>query len=189
MPERLTKAASQSNLTPETYLSHRAAAGESLRELKEAQSRHMSVLKKAKADGVDTKNMLMLMQLQKQEPDVVQATFRDLARFSAWEGRPLGTQAGLFGSDDSPVPTSAASEAFREAEVKQEGYTAGLHGTPVEDCPGAYVPGSPHYVTWVAGHKLGCDFMKGMGKTPGKAKTVAKGKKAGKGNPEDRIAS
>lgn len=104
-----------------------------------------SILKRAKADGIDTKALNGAIAKTKQEPDVVAASMAAEIRYLGILRVATITPDALFAGYqiDYEAPRSAAD---LEWEAGEAGYQAGRHATPIDECP--YEPGSPHHVTW-----------------------------------------
>lgn len=173
-----------SRLTPEIFLDHVHACRATARKLAEAQADHRNAMKRAKAAGVNNKAMTEAIAMTKEDQVVVEAHHRDLVRYLAWLGSPLGTQGALFGvSDDAARPTEKAQTEHTAWAAKEAGYEAGASGTARDQCP--YEPGSPLHAQWDEGWREGeTRIIRDLGT----GQTRKRGRK-GKGNPEDRPAA
>lgn len=110
-----------------------------------------NIVKRAKADGQNTKSMLNAIKATKLDPDVVAADLRDQIRYMAIIHIPL-TQAELFdGWDGTVTEKTAREDDLWDADDK--GYHAGRHGVPISDAP--YEAGTERHVHWMVAWKKG----------------------------------
>lgn len=163
MAER-TEAAAKGNLTPETYLEHYRAIRDAKKKQEQATAEMRLARKRAKAGGVNLSDMDAAIRLRDLDADERDTHLRNLGRYAAWMGAPLGAQATLFGEVEMPTEKAAAEHAAYEA--RERGYTDGTHGAPADNNP--YPAGSPHAAEWARGWADGDAFMKGTadGETP-----------------------
>lgn len=104
-----------------------------------------NIVKRAKSDGINTKEMIAVVALSKLDPDQVQADLRDRVRYMALRRMPV-IQVELFGGlDVTLTPSSQQKDDLWDAE--EAGYRAGRHGASRDDCP--YPPATEMYVHWV----------------------------------------
>ena len=175
MAKKMGDATAKPNVTPETFLEQYRIIASAKRTVDEANSVYRHRLKNAGKLGIDTKQLLAVMRLKKLETDVIEIQFRTQNRYLAWLGTPIGTQASMF-EEAEAEPNANARETFRQGEIEQAGYDAGLHNQAVESCP--YPQGSEHAQVWVKGLHAGREFMSGSGlPAKGGDKVVAIGRK------------
>jgi ribosome modulation factor len=104
-----------------------------------------NIVKRAKADGMNTTAMIAAVKATKLEPEVVSADLRDQIRYMGIIHLPM-TQASLFEGIDFEVNSSTEhKDDLWTAE--DAGYRAGRHGQRIEDCP--YQTGTELHVHWV----------------------------------------
>jgi ribosome modulation factor len=104
-----------------------------------------NIVKRAKADGINAKEMIQTVADSKLDPDKVQADLRDRLHYMALRGMPVH-QDDLFGGMDLTV--TAKSKSLDDAwDAEDTGYRAGRHGATREDCP--YPFGSENYGHWI----------------------------------------
>ena len=184
MAKKAEAAEAKSNLTPEAYLEYARAVQQSYTALQTAQSEHQTNVKRAKNGGVDTKAMLAVMKLRRQDPEDVALFERNRARYAAWEGVKIGFQAEMFGATDDQHPTDKAAAEFAAHRAYDDGYFEGRSGALRGSNP--HEPASEVYARWDTGWLAGqATIADEMGESAKKAK----GRKKASGNPEDRPAA
>jgi hypothetical protein len=172
----------KSNLTPETYLEHRAAVGATYTALQTAQSEHQTAMKRAKNAGIDTKALAQVMKLGRQDPEEVAMHFRNLARFAAWEGLPIGAQGSLFGTTDDQHPTEKAQAEYSLHRAEDDGHHEGAAGALRES--------NPHPTASEAWQRWDKGWLAGQATIAAEmAPKKAKGRRKASGNPEDRASA
>jgi hypothetical protein len=179
---KLTKAAAGANLTPETYLDYRGRCGASYTKLLEAQSFHQAEMKRAKAAGIDTKAMAVVMKQRKQDPDELAMFKRNKLRYAGWEGMPHALQQPLFGTTDDQHPTDKAAAEFKLHRAEDDGRFAGRDGTKREQNPND--PGSEAHSRWDTGWMATqAEFAAVLGENATKAGTQRKRREPGGDQP------
>jgi len=171
----------KSNLPPESYLEHYRAIRDAKKLQEQATAQMRLARKRAKAGGVNLGDMDAAIRLRDLDADERDTHLRNLARYAAWMGAPLGEQGSLFGEVEKPTEKAAAEHAAYEA--RQRGYTDGTQGTPADGNP--FPAGTPHAAEWARGYADGKAFLDGTA-DPGEAKPV-RGARRARGNPEDAV--
>ena len=162
------------------FLAFFREAGAAKRELEELQGKYRSILKRAKSEGVNTKQLVAAMALRKQDPDDVAKDQRDLVNYMRWIGLPIGSQAELFGDGDADENTTDTEDyAQRLWEVHEAGYAAGKNGQKPEDNP--HEAGSEFHQTWAMALGKGQEAARFI--NPAGVETVAAPKR-GRGRPK-----
>lgn len=153
--------AAHGNLTPETFEEHRQEVAAATRALEEAQGIRRAALKRAKGAGINTSKLVEALRMRKLEPEVVETDFRDLAKYLAWMGMPVGFQADLLAPGDDQPLTDKALHGQRLNYAEQEGYDRGLAGGVVEEC--SHPQGSELATAWLKGLRAGREFLERSG--------------------------
>jgi hypothetical protein len=91
------------------------------------------------------------------DADEVDVLLRQVASYSKWTGKPIGTQANLFGDPDVPEVKSSAAVAQSEWSAGEAGYKAGKGGGLREENP--FPEGSPLHVGWDKGFLRGLKIL------------------------------
>lgn len=151
-----------SGVDPDTFVDFYRQLVEADTELAQAQSKRSNLLAKAKKAGVKLEQLKALRTLSKMDDEDVQNQFRTLFKYAAWIGKPIGTQADLFGADDDQKPSDNAVSALALGEAKQRGYTDATHKAPRDNNP--YTVGSDLAAEWDRGWHAGNEFMVASGK-------------------------
>ena len=145
--------AEQSNVTDETIQKYQREYSLQKRKCEEETGVLRAILKRAKADGVNTKTVIAVHQAGKQELDVVVADLRDAIRYMALRNMPV-TQMDLFGEGAEFLTEKAAREQD-EFDADDAGYGAGMGGQTADDNP--HPAGAALYVAWEGGRKKGAE--------------------------------
>ncbi len=153
MAKKAEAAEAKSNLTPEVYLERARAVQQSYTALQTAQSEHQAMVKRAKNVGIDTKAMLAVMKMRRQDPDGIAMFERNKARYAAWEGLEIGTQPNLFGATDDQHPTEKAAAEFKAHRAQDDGHHEGASGALRDSNP--HLPGSELHARWDTGWLAG----------------------------------
>jgi hypothetical protein len=132
--------------SPETVLEARREITASRKVLEEAQNEHRLVCKRWKGRGINIKATIEVIQLRKQEPEVVMAHFRDVFRYGRIEKAEFAMQ-DLFAQVRDTDPTGKAQEEHAEFQVAEAGYIAGRRGFPAGDAP--HQPGTKGHQVWM----------------------------------------
>lgn len=91
-------------------------------------------LKRAKAAGISTAEMVQCRNEQRMDPSKLQAHVKAVAQYRAWMALPVGTQAPLF--DESNVETDAGLSHEEQLRLAGEkGLQAGKAGHPRDANP------------------------------------------------------
>lgn len=130
--------------------------------LKTAQSERSNLLAKAKKAGVKLEELKAVRVLAKMETADVKSHFHTLFKYASWIGKPIGTQADLFGADDDQRPSDEAVTALKLQEEEQRGYTDATQNAPRENNP--HHQGTDLAAAWDKGWHKGREFMKASGK-------------------------
>ena len=106
------------------------------------------------AMGVHKGGLALFLRLRKLEPEDAELTLVTALRLARWTNLPIGAQSNLFAhSDDAGLPSAKAAEQLSEAQIYQEGYSAGINGRDATD--NRFAVGSPmaqkFYDAWVDG--------------------------------------
>jgi ribosome modulation factor len=135
-----------------------------------------NILKRAKADGQNTKSMLNAIKASKLDPAEVAADLREQLRLMALIHMPM-TQAELFDWDAAVTEKTQRADDMWDADDK--GYRAGRHGAAIEECP--YDPGTELHVTWLASwHKGQAAIARELGPDEKQASTARARPKRGR---------
>lgn len=162
MARKVTQAVPSSNGDGPSYqlfLQHSAEVTVALIKKAEADSILQHAYKRAKSAGLNIDEFKRAHKAKKAGWEVVQQNEKDFAQYTAWLGKPVGTQGKMFG--DVQLPTEKGLEELKERDVEQAGYTAGTNGSDISECP--YKPGDRHHAAWVRGLHKGVEFMEGRG--------------------------
>jgi ribosome modulation factor len=103
-----------------------------------------NIVKRAKADGVNTKSMIAAVAATKQDPDQVSADTRDTIYYMSVLRIPVSEEAVFSGWQASVTERTRAQDD--EWDAQDKGYRAGQAGVPIEDCP--YPPGTELHQQW-----------------------------------------
>jgi ribosome modulation factor len=139
----------------------------------EATAQTRLCLKRIKAEGIDTKQVIASYQSHKLDPEEAARQEADRARHMELRGIPVlqTFRTHLFDDWDATVTEKTQAE-FSIWEVSDQGYKAGRDGVKIEDCP--YPPGSEFHAEWCRFWKQGQEAIaREMGPT-GKMASTAK---------------
>jgi uncharacterized protein (UPF0335 family) len=142
MARKLKDDAAKSNLSPDTFLEYVRELGAARTEKESASGKYRSVLKRAKSAGINTAMMLRALEEKRQDDQPREMNDLDLARYRAWLGVPIGTQAAL----DFEEPSDEARAKQTEHEAGEAGLAAGKAGHPREGNP--HTTASPNWAAW-----------------------------------------
>ncbi|MBR0682764.1 hypothetical protein GXW74_19890 [Roseomonas eburnea] len=180
---RKSKTNGPPTIEPEQFLEHLRACVEADRQLEKARDLRKAARKRAKAAGVALADMDEALVLSRMESATIAQRFRNLSRYSEWMGKPLGTQAELFGATDDQKPSEKATAQHAEWAAEEAGYDEGHSGAARDANP--YPPGTLFAARWDAGWARGqADIVEGL-----RTGTPKKGRKGKGGHPEDRPAA
>lgn len=171
-----------SNVTDATYLEHYRAIRDASREQQKATALMRLARKRAKGAGIVLADMDAAIRLRNLDADERQSQLRNVARYAAWMGCELGTQADMFGAPEAPKDRVAAE--FAEYDATEKGWSHGLHGGKDDGNP--FTLGTPFSVAWHKGWTDARDFMQAQGDDGAKKVT---GSRRARNNPEDRAAA
>lgn len=105
-----------------------------------------NVLKRAKADGINTKSMVAAVKAANLDHDEVKMGLRDEIFYLGVLHVEM-TQSDIFESYD-PTTSSATQHDDDLWDSGTKGYRAGRTGVPAEDCP--FDPGTERHVEWLS---------------------------------------
>jgi hypothetical protein len=142
------------NVPPELFLSHYRTMRDAKRAKDEAGAAFLRASKAATAVGINLKATKLLDKLTEMDADEVDVLLRQVASYSKWTGKPIGTQANMFGDPDVPEVKASAAVAQTEWAASEAGYLAGKGGGLREENP--FPEGGPLHVQWDKG------FLKGL---------------------------
>jgi hypothetical protein len=128
------------------------------------------ILKRGKANGINTKQLIAAHEATKLEPDVVKRNTLDFLRYCALRNMPT-TQQDLFGGD-APLASQTRTDQQDSFAADDEGYSAGMGGQTADDNP--KVPGSIEYVAWEQGRVKGAQAKQNILGAEGKAADASK---------------
>lgn len=128
----------------------------------EADSILQHAYKRAKSAGFNLDEFKRAHKAKKAGWDVTEQNDRDFTQYTAWLGKPIGTQGAMFSAIQRPTEKGLAEMAERDAE--QAGYTAGTRGSDLSECP--HKPGHRLHAAWVRGLHGGIAFLEGRGGEP-----------------------
>lgn len=143
--KRQQRAAAASNLTQETFVEYFREYSAARTKIEEATAAARAILKRAASVGINTKMLAKARENQRLDRDKVEADMQDLARYHAWLGLPVGTQAEMFG-DAGDAPKKEVIDEQRIWEAGEAGLAAGKAGKNRTDNP--HAPGSELYQAW-----------------------------------------
>jgi hypothetical protein len=173
-------AAEPGAVSPETVLQARREITASKTSLELAQADHRNVCKRWKGQGVNTKALIEVIQIRKQEPEAAVAHFRDVFRYGMIEQAPFALQLNLFDQVKDTKPTTKAQAEHQEFATEEAGYIAGRRGFGMEGC--AHQPGSRLHQIYAQGWKRGqAAIVKQMGKNAKVASATPRKKAAATG--------
>jgi hypothetical protein len=130
--------------SPDLEAEHARAYRTQKRVCDEATGVLRSLLKAAKADGINTKSMIAAVNCTKLEPEVAIKDLRDQIHWMLMFNMPM-TQAELFATSDIEI-SSKTKALDDEWDAGDRGYHAGRGGQSIDECP--YPGGSPLHVAW-----------------------------------------
>lgn len=172
MAENLTAATNgPPNIDPSQFASLKAELRFAIIAKDSAVAKLRSIRKRMEDAGADMKALDLSMKLEKLDDDVREIFLRNTARYSAWSGKPIGTQASLFGGDDAAGPSDKARDELAGAAAYEAGYAAAQGGQTPDDCP--YDPGTEFHQRWCQGFVRGREVLEEVaaGKPPKATKT------------------
>ncbi len=140
--------------TYDVFLAHSREVQIALSRKSEADSVLQHAYKRAKSAGLDLASFKAAHKAKKRTVEEVQWEARNFAQYMTWLGMPLGAQASMF---DVQPATEKGLKEVAERDAEQAGYTAGTHGSTIQDCP--YRPGEALHAAWVRGLHQGVAFM------------------------------
>lgn len=153
MAERL-EGKSGSNVSNEVIASFALEADRAQREIDEASGRKRSVLKRAKAAGVNTKALLEALRMKRDDEDRAKLDMRDTIRYTGVIAPSVKlTQTDLFDSLDTRPLNDRMQAQVLEWEAEQNGYAVGLNGGGREECP--FDATTPNCLAWYRGWERG----------------------------------
>lgn len=187
MAPRITDPAEGHNVPPEVKQKHLRIIATLRREASEAQGRFRAARKAAEEAGLDLKQLALMEQLAKLEPEDAEKRVRGAFELARLAHLPLGTQLDFFTAGSAPVvaPSEDADNEHREWAAGEAGLEAGKNGRNRTDNP--FPPGSALYDTWdrswIAGQQLIADGMAPKKRGGGVVKVSAKKGSRKGGNP------
>lgn len=147
MADKLSEEAKGSNITKGQFLAWMRRAAGAKRAAEEASSAYRLILKNAKKDGINQKQLVAALAARSQDPDVLAIERRDFDMYMGFMGMPIGGQAGLFPEpkpDDSTTPAEDHDQQVWDAE--EAGYKAGRQAAKRDTNP--HDPGTELNQTW-----------------------------------------
>jgi ribosome modulation factor len=154
MPENMTAASNgPPQIDPSAFASLKAELRFAIIAKDSAVAKLRSIRKRIEDAGADLKALDLSMRLEKLDDDVREILLRNTARYSAWSGKPIGTQGALFGGDDAAGPSEKARDELAGAAAYEAGYRAAQGGQKHDDNP--YEPGSEWNQRWAQGWHAG----------------------------------
>jgi hypothetical protein len=124
---------SRSNVPNELILRYQRDYATQKRKVEEETGVLRALLKRAKGDGINTKQIVATYQASKLDPTVVVQDLRDFVRYLGLRSIPVAPQ-DLFDNLDLQVSQSEAV-THENWQAEQAGYTAGKIGAPLDDNP------------------------------------------------------
>jgi ribosome modulation factor len=107
---------------------------------------HRNVVKQAKKAGINTKKILESIKARKLNlPEVIQDV-KDYIRYCALQNMPVRQDDIFPAPSEEEVASEQRSEDDLAWDAGQQGYSAGLAGRKVDECP--HVPGSANDAEW-----------------------------------------
>jgi hypothetical protein len=103
-----------------------------------------NIVKRAKADGVNTKAMISACASTKLDPEQVAADMRDEVYYKTVLRIPITAEVVFGGWQPSVTERTRAQDD--EWDAQDKGYAAGKQGVPIEDSP--YPPGTELHQQW-----------------------------------------
>lgn len=159
MPERLTAASNgPPQMSPSEFASMKAELVIAIVAKDSAVAKIRGIRKRMEAAGCDMKALDLHLSYAKLDRDVAELRLRNFTRMNAWAGLPIGTQPGLFGSDDAGAPSDKARDDLADAAAYEAGYRAAQGGQSGDDNP--YEPGSSFNQRWAQGFVAGAQVLK-----------------------------
>lgn len=149
----MAKKPMQSNVVDETIQKHQRLYALQKRKCEEENGVLRSILKAAKSDGVNNKQLIASHEMSKLEPEVVRQDLHDLIRYLALKNMPTIAQ-DLFGDLDV-VDRPGADETQDAFQADDEGYSAGMGGQTAGDNPKK--AGTVEFVSWEQGRVKGAE--------------------------------
>jgi ribosome modulation factor len=162
MAESLTETKAErarSNLSNDVIADFMREAAATKRAVEEANSAHRTVLKRAKAAGVNQRALLEAMAAKKQDADKVVIELRDTIRYLEIAKIPI-SKSGLFDDLDLEPLSAEAEEADASWASEEAGYQAGIANAARDDNP--FPPGQKTHGDWDAGFRRGKQFLAGQ---------------------------
>lgn len=172
MAENLTAATNgPPQMSPSDFASLKAELVLAIVAKDSAVAKLRSVRKRMEAAGCDMKALGLHLKLSKMDDAVAELYVRNAARYNAWAGKPIGSQASLFAADDAPGPSDKAAEELRGAVAYDTGYRAAQGGQSPDDTP--FEAGSFFAQRWAQGFVAGRAVLDEVaaGKPPKASKT------------------
>lgn len=169
----------KSNVTDATFSEHYRAIRDASKEQQRATAVMRLARKRAKAAGIILSDLDQAIRLRDLDSDERDVHLKNVGRYAAWLGCPLGTQGAIFG--DAEAPREKVATELLEHDAREKGWNHGLHGGKEDGNP--FVLGTPVSVAWAKGHADAVEFMKGLGDDTGEKKVTGSRRK--RGNPED----
>jgi ribosome modulation factor len=167
MPDNLTQASNGTpNIDPSQFASLKAELRFAIIAKHSAVAKLRCIRKRMEDAGADLKALDLSMKLEKLDDDVREILLRNTARYAAWSGKPIGTQASLFGADDAARPSDKARDELAGAAAFEAGYRAAQGGQKHDDNP--YEAGSDWNQRWAQGWHAGAKVIEEVlaGKPP-----------------------
>jgi hypothetical protein len=103
-----------------------------------------ALVKRAKSDGINAKEMIAAVAAGKLDPDEVARDLRDRLRYMSLRRIPLDRDSLFAWSADVTQKTQAEDDTWAAEDA---GYQAGRHGVPAADSP--FAPGTELSVRWL----------------------------------------
>jgi ribosome modulation factor len=149
----------QSNVTDDVILLHSRAIANARTALDSANGVYRAAVKAAKADGIDTAELLAALKVKKGDPDMADLSLRNHIRYRKLLSVPVKWAADGQGEWDMEAldpETDVSDEAQREQDdfdAFGDGKKAGLESFSMTTCP--HPAGSEDHQTWMLGWQEG----------------------------------
>lgn len=151
MPRQAAEKRDPSSVSNEERLAAMREATAAKRVVDEAQGAYRALLKRFKAEGLDTKAIIDTNAASRQDPAIVAA--HEVERLRMMALRSIVTLDDVLSAADHLNVSAKARAEDNVAGAEESGYAAGKHGVPAEDCP--YPSGSEFAAIWSKWHANG----------------------------------
>lgn len=162
MAEKLNETASErtkSNVSNKLISDYMREAAESKRAIDEATAVHRTILKRAKASGVNQRALLEALSARKNDPDKVIMEMKDTIRYLEIGGIPL-SKSGLFDNLTAEPVDERTQEERGLWAAEEAGYNCGIANGARDD--NVFAPGLPTHAKWDEGFLRGKKALAGQ---------------------------